>query len=64
MKVDLTLKELRMAKGLTVESICQTLNISRHKYLGWEESPGSMPVNKAVKLAEILGADFNEIFLI
>lgn len=60
----LRLDEWRRAKGIPQRVIAKALNISLPTYLKLEKEPGKMKIEQAVKVAEILGVNFEDILFL
>lgn len=58
----LTVKQWRLAKGLSQEDMAKKCNVHRNTYATWEDNPDSISVGNAKIIAEALGESVNIIF--
>lgn len=58
----LTVKQWRMAKGLTQERMANACNVHRNTYASWEEHPEDISLKNAIIICNALGEPFNEVF--
>jgi DNA-binding XRE family transcriptional regulator len=63
-KTKLTLVSWRKARGYTQEEMATLLGIPMVTYSRWEKRPEKIPVNKAIKAAEVLRVDFRDIIFL
>lgn len=60
----LTLKEWRRARGLSQEKMAEKLDIHINTYRNWEDKPSSIRLDKARKIADILGLQMSDIIFL
>lgn len=60
----LTLKEWRRAKGISQEEMAEVCGVHLNTYRDWEEHPESIKLVHAVAIANRLGLQLRDIFLI
>lgn len=60
----LTLKQTRRIQELTQDQVAAMLGVHVQTYRKIEQNPDEATVQQAKKLSEILGVDYNEIFLV
>ena len=58
----LTVKQWRLAKGLSQKEMAKKCNVHRNTYASWEENPESISVGNAKIIAEALNEPINIIF--
>ena len=56
-----TIKQHRTWKGITQKEMADALGVVRQTYINWETRPMSLTIDKAFKIADILGVDINDI---
>jgi DNA-binding XRE family transcriptional regulator len=56
-----TIKQHRTWKGITQKEKADALGVVRQTYINWETRPMSLTIDKAFKIADILGVDINDI---
>lgn len=59
----LTLDAWRRAKNITQESMADTCGIHVNTYRIWEQNPGEIRLDKALKITERLGININDILM-
>lgn len=57
----LTLREWRMAKEISQESMAEVCGIHVNTYRNWEKNPKEIPISKAYKIALALGVRMDQI---
>ena len=58
----LTVKQWRMAKGISQETMAKACGVHRNTYAMWEEKPEDISVKNAVIICNALGEPFNDVF--
>lgn len=58
----LSVKQWRMAKGLSQEQMATVCGVHRNTYASWEEKPEDISVKNAVLISRALGEDINDVF--
>lgn len=58
----LTVKQWRLVKGFSQESMAEKCGVHRNTYAAWEENPDNISVKNAKLIAEALGESVNTIF--
>lgn len=59
-----TIKQHRTWKGMTQREMADALGVVRQTYINWETKPTSLTIDKAFKIAEILGVDINDFIFV
>ena len=59
---NLTLRQWRRVKEITVIEMANRLGISKPTYIAWERDPSKIRVGYADKIASILGISREELF--
>ena len=59
--IKVTLRLIRMARGLTQQEIAKELNISINKYSRIERNPYNAKVSELIKVCNFLKIDINDI---
>ena len=59
--IKVTLRLIRMARGLTQQEIAKELNISINKYSRIERNPCNAKVSELIKVCNFLKVDINDI---
>ena len=57
----LTVRQWRRAKEITQEDMAKSLGVHVNTYQKWEESPGKISIDNALKIAKILDTSLNDI---
>lgn len=57
----LTLRQWRLAREITQNSMADALSVSVPTYQRWEANPDLMPLGAAKCAVEVLGLEFNDI---
>lgn len=57
-----SLKELRARKGLSQSETAEKLGVSAQTYNAWEADFGMVKVRNAVKVANLFGVKFDDIY--
>lgn len=55
------LKQLREAKGQTIDDMALLLNMEPNEYIYCENRPYEFDLTQAYKISKLLGVDFSEI---
>lgn len=58
----LTVKQWRLAKGLSQDYMAEKCHVHRNTYASWEENPENISVKNAVIIANALGESLNDVF--
>jgi transcriptional regulator with XRE-family HTH domain len=58
----LTVKQWRLAKGLSQDEMAKKCNVHRNTYANWEENPDGISVGNAKIIAEALNEPIDIIF--
>ena len=58
----LTLRQWRRVKDITVVDMAERLGISKPTYIKWERDPSSIRIGYAEKIAAILGVKREDVF--
>lgn len=58
----MTMRQWRLARELTVEEMARACGVHPNTYAAWEQEPGKVRVDAAVKIAEALGTSVDSIF--
>lgn len=58
----LTVRQHRMLREISQESMAKRLKISYGTYRNWEEDPSRISIAKAMEIADIFGVSINDIF--
>ena len=61
MEKQLTIKEWRRAKGITLEDMAKKCDVHVNTYRAWEEKPSEIKLSKASIIAEILDITLEDI---
>ncbi|APT75266.1 XRE family transcriptional regulator [Marinitoga sp. 1137] len=56
------LKIYRLKKGLTQKELAKLLNVQQNTVAMWETGKSKPPIDKALKIARILGTTVEELF--
>jgi putative transcriptional regulator len=56
------IKDIRKSKGITQTFIAKKLKISQQQLSEWEKGNAFPRIDRAYKLAELLGVDVNELY--
>lgn len=64
MVVQLTVKEWRNAKCISIESAAKELGMSPVTYAKYEENPSLFPVGKAKAFCAMVGADWDSVIFL
>lgn len=57
----LTLREWRKAKEIKIADMAKMLDVHPNTYQSWEEDPGKISVDNAVKIAAYLDVPFDDV---
>jgi len=57
----LTVKELRRAKGISLDKMASTCGVHVNTYRAWEEKPSDIKMSKALLIADTLGVSLYDI---
>jgi len=60
---DLTLKQIRLAKELSIQHMAERLDVHPNTYASWEKEPMTISIGNAFKIADILGMSIDDLFL-
>ena len=60
--MSLTVKQWRLAKQMTVAEMAAACGVHPNTYARWEDEPGKISIEAAVKIAEALGESIDDIF--
>jgi len=60
--MSLTVKQWRMAKGISQEQMAAALNVHRNTYAAWEEKPEDISVKNALLICKALGESIEDVF--
>jgi len=60
-KMKLTLREWRKAKEIKIADMAKMLDVHPNTYQSWEEDPGKISVDNAVKIAAYLDVPFDDV---
>lgn len=58
----LTVKQWRLAKGISQDRMAEICGVNRKTYAAWENSPGDISIKNAVIICNALGEPFNDVF--
>ena len=58
----LTVKQWRLAKGISQEDMAKRCGVHRNTYASWEDNPETISVGNAKIIARALGESVNTIF--
>lgn len=58
----LSLKQIRLVRGISQEEMATQLNVHINTYRQWEQEPMKVSVGNAFKIAEILKVPIDAIF--
>lgn len=58
----LTVKQWRLAKGLSQEEMAKKCNVHRNTYASWEDNPEVISIGNAKIIANALQEPINDIF--
>ena len=58
----LTMKQWRLAKGISQEQMASECGVHRNTYASWEDNPEDVSVKNAKIIAKALGESVNSIF--
>lgn len=61
--MSLTVKQWRMAKGISQDAMAAICGVHRNTYAAWEERPGDISVRHAVLICNALGESLEDVFL-
>lgn len=56
-----TIKEIRLAKEISKESMANICGVHVNTYTNWEEHQEKIPVGKMLKICEVLNTDINQL---
>ncbi|NUU96725.1 helix-turn-helix transcriptional regulator [Marinitoga sp. 1138] len=56
------LRELRLKNNMTQEELAKKINVARTTVTSWENEMSKPPLDKAIKIARILGTTVEELF--
>jgi transcriptional regulator with XRE-family HTH domain len=59
----LSLKEWRRARGLSQEALAKTCGVHLNTYRQWEQNPGKIKIDDAVRIADTLNISLDAIIL-
>lgn len=57
-----TVKQWRMAKGISQDYMAAVCGVHRNTYAAWEERPGDISVKHAVQICKALGESIDDVF--
>lgn len=57
-----SLEEIRRAKKISQQSLADACGVHVNTYAAWEKNPGKIPVDSAIKIADLFGMSLKEIF--
>ena len=57
----LTVRQWRLAKEITQQTMAEKLGVHVNTYMSWEKEPENISVTNARKISEILELPFDEI---
>ena len=57
-----TVKQWRRAKGITIDEMAAACGVHYNTYARWEEDPGRISIDAALKIANALGESVDTIF--
>jgi DNA-binding XRE family transcriptional regulator len=57
------LRQIRLAKEISKQEMANRLGIHVNTYGAWEDDPNSISIGRAFQICEILGVDFESLFL-
>lgn len=60
--MSLSVKQWRLAKGISQEDMAHMCNVHRNTYASWENNPECISIKDAKIIANALGEDINVIF--
>lgn len=60
--MELTLKQWRLAKGISQEDMAAKCGVHRNTYASWEENPDTISIRNAKIIADALAVDVDTIF--
>ena len=58
----LTVKQWRLAKGLSQDYMAEQCGVHRNTYASWEKNPDDITIGNAKKIAKALNESINNIF--
>jgi len=58
----LTVKQWRLAKGISQEDMAKHCGVHRNTYASWEDNPEAVSIGNAKIIARALGESVNTIF--
>lgn len=61
-KMGLTVKQWRLAKGISQEQMANECGVHRNTYASWEDAPDDISVKNAKIIARVLGESVDSIF--
>lgn len=57
----LTLRQWRLAKEISQETMAKNLGVHVNTYQNWEKAPEKISIRDAVRIAKILSVDMNDV---
>lgn len=57
-----TVRQWRMAKGISQEQMAKVCGVHRSTYAEWEDKPENISIKNAVKISNALGESVNAVF--
>jgi len=60
---NLTIKQIRLAKELTLQQMADVCEVHPNTYASWEKDPMSISIGNAFKIADAFGMSVDDIFL-
>lgn len=57
-----TVKQWRLAKEITIGEMAEACGVHYNTYAKWEEDPGKISIDSALKIANALGESVDTIF--
>lgn len=60
--MSLTVKQWRLAKGLSQDYMAERCGVHRNTYAAWEEHPEDISIKNALIIAQCFGETVNNIF--
>lgn len=57
-----SLEEIRRAKKKSQQELADVCGVHVNTYATWEKNPGKIPIDCAIKIADLFGMSIKEIF--
>lgn len=59
-----TVKQWRLAKGISQEEMAKKCGVHRNTYASWEDNPDKITIGNAIIIARALGESIDKVFYI